>query len=66
MDIRTIRIVGAGTNGGGITINVAQHGVAVRLSATSPAAVEWAIAPALGTCGLTAPRALARAGSLLG
>ena len=37
MQIQTVGIVGAGTMGGGIAINLAQHGFAVRLTDARPA-----------------------------
>ena len=46
MRIETVGIVGAGTMGGGIAINLAQHGFRVLLTDARPAAVEAAIAGA--------------------
>ena len=46
MRIETVGIVGAGTMGGGIAINLAQHGFHVLLTDARPAAVEAAIAGA--------------------
>ncbi|MGE3291524.1 MAG: 3-hydroxyacyl-CoA dehydrogenase family protein [Geminicoccaceae bacterium] len=44
--IETVGIVGAGTMGGGIAINLAQHGFRVLLTDARPAAVEMAISGA--------------------
>lgn len=41
--IETVGIVGAGTMGGGIAINLAQHGFRVLLTDARPAAVDLAI-----------------------
>ncbi|MCG8546685.1 MAG: 3-hydroxyacyl-CoA dehydrogenase family protein [Alphaproteobacteria bacterium] len=46
MDIKTVGLVGAGTMGSGIAINIAQHGFSVRLVDTSDAGVAAAIAKA--------------------
>ena len=46
MDIKTVGLVGAGTMGSGIAINVAQHGFPVRLVDTSNESVAVAIAKA--------------------
>ena len=46
MDIKTVGLVGAGTMGSGIAINVAQHGFPVRLVDTSADSVARAIAKA--------------------
>ena len=43
MRIETVGIVGAGTMGGGIAINLAQHGFHVLLTDARPAAIEAAI-----------------------
>ena len=46
MEIRSVGIVGAGTMGGGIAINLAQHGLDVRLVDNTPAAAERAVTTA--------------------
>ena len=70
MRIETVGIVGAGTMGGGIAINLAQHGFRVLLTDARPEAARAAVAAAAGFYAravekgrMTATEAAAAAGS---